>query len=624
MYSRARSVSHWLMHGRPWWAVLCGATAIAFLWVPSWVNPFTDVTAATWLLAIISLVAAGWVSLGRSSQRGNGTLMLILAVTVSATSLQYVDWGPWAVIGTMLYPLSGVLLGVLLLRWPRARLQTRTQLRLIQAAFVLVPLLTAASIITWDPRWGGFTGSAWWPTLVHDKPLGTWLYDDATQGVEAVLLILFVALMAARIIHATRPERRELVPVAVAATVFAGLAAVDAIELLTDADVPDLTNWLSNLSVMAVPVSFLIAVAVRRVQRALAVEALLDPGRLDSSDAVARALSRALGDRNLALATWSPQQGRYLLGDGTAAPDDPGGVHAVYVASPVDGAPLARIGVDPKLAGQTNFVEAVLRAAGTALDNARLQAELRAGQREAEQSSRQLDRAEATHRRITRLLPGGLAERISRDPEAFTTTELLTVTVLMSDIRGYTALAETTPPAQLAAQLNEHRQAMNDAVLAHGGTVMQYVGDAVMAVFGAPEPLDEHEARALAAAAQMHVSQDALNATWTHRRLPPFGLGVGLSTGQVAAALLGSRDRVEYTMVGDTVNLAYRLCDAARPAGSTVASAATMSGSNTADGYELLPALHVKGRAATVAAYRRPRSSPSGITRDATRSAIAE
>jgi class 3 adenylate cyclase len=624
MYSRARSLSRWLMRGRPWWAVLCGAAAIAFLWVPSWVNPFTDVTAATWLLAIISLVAAGWVSLGRSSQRGNGTLMLILAVTVSATSLQYVDWGPWAVIGTMLYPLSGVLLGVLLLRWPRARLQTRTQLRVIQAAFVLVLLLTAASIITWDPRWSGFTGSAWWPTLVHDKALGTWLYDDATQGVEAVLLILFVALMAARIIHATRPERRELVPVAVAATLFAGLAAVEAIELLTDANIPDLTNWLSNLSVMAVPVSFLIAVAVRRVQRALAVEALLDPGRLDSADAVARALSRALGDRNLALATWSPQQGRYLLGDGTAAPDDPGGVHEVYVASPADGAPLARIGVDPKLAGQTDFVEAVLRAAGTALDNARLQAELRAGQREAEQSSRQLDRAEATHRRITRLLPGGLAERISRDPEAFTTTELLTVTVLMSDIRGYTALAETTPPAQLAAQLNEHRQAMNDAVLAHGGTVMQYVGDAVMAVFGAPEPLDGHEARALAAAAQMHVSQDALNATWADRGLPPFGLGVGVSTGQVAAALLGSRDRVEYTMVGDTVNLAYRLCDSARPAGSTVASAVTMSGSNVADGYELLPALHVKGRAATVAAYRRPPSSPNGVKQDTTKAATAE
>jgi class 3 adenylate cyclase len=273
---------------------------------------------------------------------------------------------------------------------------------------------------------------------------------------------------------------------------------------------------------------------------------------------------------------------------------------------------VARVGVDPKLAGRTDFVEAVLRAAGIALDNARLQAELRAGQREAEQSTQRLDRAEATHQRMTRLLPGGLAARISSDPDAFTTTELLTVTVLISDIRGYTAIAEGTAPARLAAQLNDHRRAMNNAVLAHGGTVMQYVGDAVMAVFGAPEPLDGHEVRALAAAAQMHAGQDALNAIWAGQGLRPFGLGIGISTGQVAAAMLGSRERVEYTVVGDTVNLAARLCDAARPAGSTVASAVTISGGSLAGGYELLPALQVKGRASTVAAYRRP-PAPGGL-----------
>ena len=178
------------------------------------------------------------------------------------------------------------------------------------------------------------------------------------------------------------------------------------------------------------------------------------------------------------------ERGRYLLSNGTAAPDDLGDAHVVYVASPVDGAPLARLGVAARLAGRTDFVEAVLRAAGTALDNARLQAELRAGQREAEQSLQRLDRAEATQQRMTRLLPGGLAERISRDPDAFTATELLTVTVLMSDIRGYTGIAEATEAAQLAAQLNGHREAMNEAILDQGGTVMQYVGDAVMAVLG--------------------------------------------------------------------------------------------------------------------------------------------
>jgi class 3 adenylate cyclase len=588
---------------RPWWAAVCGAGAIAFLWCPEWVNPLTNITAATWLLTIVSLVVAGWVSLGRASQRGNGILMLVLAVTASATSLQYVTGGPWAFIGTMLYPLTGVLLGWLVLRWPRSGLQNWAQLWLLRVAFVLIPVLTAAANVAWDPRWGGVT-DVWWPTLVRHKELETWFYN-VTQGVEGVLLVAFVALMAARIVQATRPERRELLPVVVAATAFAVFASSDAIDALTSTSISALTTWASNLAMLTIPVSFLVSVMVHRIQRALAVEALLDPQRLTSVEEVGRALSRALGDRHLTLATWSATQGSYLLGDGTVAPDDPGNAHVVYVASPVDGTPLARMGVDPKLAGRTDFVEAVLRAAGTALDNARLQAELRAGQREAEQSLRRLDQAQATNRRMTRLLPGGLAERMSKDPEAFTTTELLTVTVLMSDIRGYTAIAEATEPGRLAAQLNGHREAMNEAVLAHGGTVMQYVGDAVMAVFGAPEPLDEHQALALAAAAQMHAGQEVLNATWTVQGLRPFGLGIGLSTGQVAAALLGSRERVEYTVVGDTVNLAARLCDAARPAGSTVASAATMRGIDAADHYVLLPALRVKGKAATVAAYRR-------------------
>jgi class 3 adenylate cyclase len=597
--------SRWLTRGRPWWAVPCGAAAIAFLWIPSWTNPLTDVTEATWLLAIVSLLVAGWVSLGRSSQRRNGIMMLVLAPLTSAqSSLQFVTWGPWAFIGTVLSPLAVILLGWLLMRWPGERLQTRAQVRALQAALVLVPLSTVAWCVAWDPRWVGFPAGAWWPTLVHREDLGNWLYDGS-DCIEGLLLVLFVALIAVRLRQAARPERRELVPVAVAGTALAAFAALSIIDDLAGVNASDAVTVLQNLSVMAVPVSFLAALAVRRVQRALAVESLLEPQRLASSDAVERALSRVLGDRQLTLATWSPQHGRYLLGDGTAAPDDAGGRHVVFVVSPVDGTPLARIGVDQKLAGQTDFVEAVLRAAGTALDSARLQAELRAGQRQAERSAQQLDQAEAMRQRLTRLMPGGLAERLSRDPDAFTSTELLTVTVLMSDIRGYTGLAETTPPAQLAAQLGEHRQAMNDAVLAHGGTVMQYVGDAVMAVFGAPEPLDGHQRRALAAAAGMHAAQEALNADWVTQRRPPFGLGIGLSTGQVAAALLGSQERVEYTMVGDTVNLAYRLCDAARPAGSTVASAATINGAGPADGYELLPALPVKGRAATVTAYRR-------------------
>src|SRR3712207_847978 len=107
--------------------------------------------------------------------------------------------------------------------------------------------------------------------------------------------------------------------------------------------------------------------------------------------------------------------------------------------------------------------------------------------------------------------------------------------------------------------LNTHRAEMNRAIHSEGGTVMQFVGDAVMAVFGAPFPQEDHADRAVVAAQAMHVAQASVNEGWEAKGLAPFLLGVGVSTGPAAAALLGSEERLEYTVVGDTVNLAQRL-----------------------------------------------------------------
>ncbi len=204
---------------------------------------------------------------------------------------------------------------------------------------------------------------------------------------------------------------------------------------------------------------------------------------------------------------------------------------------------------------------------------------------------------------LSRLLPDGVAAQLRAGGRAVGETERLEVTVLMSDIRGYSAIAERTDPSALARQLNEHRASMNGAIHAEGGTVMQFVGDAVMAVFGAPQPSTDHADRAVAAAAGMHLAQQEVNADFAGQGLDPFGLGIGLSTGEVAAALLGSADRVEYSLVGDTVNLTQRLQQWAA-AGETVLSAPTMAALRTPVPATELPPATVKGRMKPVHAYK--------------------
>ena len=167
--------------------------------------------------------------------------------------------------------------------------------------------------------------------------------------------------------------------------------------------------------------------------------------------------------------------------------------------------------------------------------------------------------ARSRGRRLSRLLPGGLAEKLRRDGRHIGETERVVCTVLMSDIRSYSTIAEHADPSQLAGQLNVHRAAMNEAILGENGTVMQFVGDAVMAVFGAPFEQEDHADRAVVAALAMHEKQSHINRQWAEEGLPSFGLGLGLSTGEAAAALLGSEERLEYTLVGDTVNMSQRL-----------------------------------------------------------------
>jgi class 3 adenylate cyclase len=209
---------------------------------------------------------------------------------------------------------------------------------------------------------------------------------------------------------------------------------------------------------------------------------------------------------------------------------------------------------------------------------------------------------------LSRLLPGGVAEQVRAGGMAIGESERMVVTVLMSDIRGYSTIAEKSDPATLAGQLNEHRAAMNRAIIGNDGCVMQFVGDAVMAVFGAPVPCPEHPDRALDSARAMHAAQAEINERWGEQGLPPFGLGIGISTGEVAAALLGSEERLEYTVVGDAVNLSQRLQQWAEPGETILVESTYQALTGGIDAEKLEPAL-VKGREQPVIAYRTPRRS---------------
>lgn len=211
--------------------------------------------------------------------------------------------------------------------------------------------------------------------------------------------------------------------------------------------------------------------------------------------------------------------------------------------------------------------------------------------------------------KLSRLLPGGIADQLQRRGHALAGIQRLVVTILISDVRGYSAIAEGSDPSRLAGQLKEHRIAASDAVLTEHGTVMQFVGDSVMAAFGAPEPLADHAACALRTANAIHRAQLEVNRRWEAAGLPAFELGIGLSTGLVAAALLGSEQRAEYSLVGDAVNLAQRLQQFAS-CGETVLSEATYAALSRSPQAEQIGPAPVKGRKELVTAFRIPALPP--------------
>ena len=173
-----------------------------------------------------------------------------------------------------------------------------------------------------------------------------------------------------------------------------------------------------------------------------------------------------------------------------------------------------------------------------------------------------IDRA-VVRDRFARFVPKAVVDDVlaRTDDDLRLGGEQRVATVLFSDVRGFTTFSESRPPDEVIEVLNRYLSEMTAAILAHGGTLVSYMGDGIMAVFGAPIPQDDHADRALSAAREMLGPRLEGFNRWVREQGvgEGFRMGVGLNSGSVMSGMVGSDDRLEYTAIGDTTNTAARL-----------------------------------------------------------------
>ncbi len=209
----------------------------------------------------------------------------------------------------------------------------------------------------------------------------------------------------------------------------------------------------------------------------------------------------------------------------------------------------------------------------------------------------------SSRRTLASFVPSQLADRLALRPDAPIEPQEVEVSVLFSDIRGFSAIAERLAARDVATVVGRHLSAMAEVIVAHGGTIDKFQGDAVMAVFGAPDPQPDHAERALRCGIAMQARQVELNAEgWGIEDVPELGVGIGVNTGRVIAGTVGGGGRLEYTVVGDAVNVASRLQSEAE-AGEIVASASTIAQAPGVSRVPMGPRV-VKGREEPVEVFR--------------------
>jgi adenylate cyclase len=205
---------------------------------------------------------------------------------------------------------------------------------------------------------------------------------------------------------------------------------------------------------------------------------------------------------------------------------------------------------------------------------------------------------------LCRFLSPVVAEMVVKGQvELLRAGRLVEVSVLFADIRGFTTIAECETPQQTVSMLNAFFSAMANVIFRNEGNLDKFIGDCVMAVWGSPTSHPDDGARALRAAMEMQKEVEVLNSSRGLAGLRPISIGIGVNTGQAVVGYMGSKDRHEYTAIGDSVNTAARLCSIAKP-GEVLATELTIS--RAGGGFQVtpLPMVQVKGKEKGITVFR--------------------
>ena len=172
---------------------------------------------------------------------------------------------------------------------------------------------------------------------------------------------------------------------------------------------------------------------------------------------------------------------------------------------------------------------------------------------------------------LSRYLAPDIVEEMLKNPvDVQLLSRRVDLTILFSDIRGFTSLSEKLDPEAVVELLNEYLTVMTEVIFRHGGTVDKFEGDAILVFFGAPQRHADDPERAVRTALEMRDRLGELEERWKARTGDPLRIGIGINSGEVMVGNIGSQRRMDYTVIGDTVNLASRLQDLTKEFGASI------------------------------------------------------